>query len=152
MRRGYVRSKSEAFDRFLARGRPAYVDRERLSLDEALDVILVNEGLPVIAHPGLLPFEDPELHDLLRRLAESGVLGLEAYYPRHTTSRTGLLLAAADDLDLMVTGGSDFHGFPDDSSPLSGAGDGFTVDARKVARFLKACGADDTLWSQPPRA
>jgi predicted metal-dependent phosphoesterase TrpH len=149
IRRGYVRGKSEAFERFLARGRPAYVERERLSLHEALDVILANEGLPVIAHPGLLPFEDQELRGLLRRLTDSGVRGLEAYYPRHSTSRTELLLASAGDLDLMVTGGSDFHGFPEDSSPLSGAGDGFTVDSRNVARFLKACGVNDTLEPQP---
>ncbi|MBN1434907.1 PHP domain-containing protein [Candidatus Fermentibacterales bacterium] len=140
VRRGYVRSTREAFDRFLARGRPAYVDRDRLGILEALEVIGANSGIPVLAHPGLMPLEDHELASLIGSVSGAGVRGIEVYYPRHGRARIDLLLETARDLDLMVTGGSDFHGFPDDSSALSGETGGFAVNAESVGRFLTECG------------
>ena len=151
--RGYVSSTREAFERFLARDRPAYVERERLTIGEAFEVITmdVNGGFAVLAHPGLLPLSGGELSELVRELTSMGLMGLEVYYPRHSPTRIRLLRGLASDLDLMVTGGSDFHGLPEDSSPLGGDEDGFTVDPDRIRVFLRACGGfEGVLGSTDP--
>lgn len=109
-RRGYVQSITEAFQRFLRRGAPAWVDRRRLSLSEAVRLIRGADGLAVIAHPGIIRADEEGLARIVRDARRCGVSGLECYYPTHDDAMVARALALADLNDLVPTGGSDFHG------------------------------------------
>ena len=138
--RGYVQSSREAFDRFLAKGKPAYVERERLLDGEALELIRNLGGLPILAHPGLMERSADDLIALIRSLAARGLSGLEAYYPRHSSEMVAALVAEADASRLLTTGGTDYHGSSEDTTGLGGAGGLFQVRASQVAGFLERCG------------
>jgi predicted metal-dependent phosphoesterase TrpH len=107
VRRGYVATVREAFDRFLAAGKPAYVAHRKVTPQEACAIIHRAGGLAVVAHPGFHP--DPE--GMIQGLADTGLLdGVECYYAEHSAEQTGQFLALCRRLDLVPTGGSDFHG------------------------------------------
>jgi predicted metal-dependent phosphoesterase TrpH len=106
----YVSSFNEAFERYLGKGAAAYVDREKMTPDRAIERILDAGGLPVLAHPQTLSLDEGELEDLLGRLASLGLAGVEAYYYSHSEQETDFYLSLAEKLNLAVTGGSDFHG------------------------------------------
>lgn len=111
IRKGIVRSIQEAFDRFLRRGAPAYVEKVKLSPADAIGAILTAGGVPVLAHPYSLKLDDPEiLGHTLRNLVDLGLQGIEVYYPEHTREQTDLYRHLAARFDLAVTGGTDFHG------------------------------------------
>ena len=138
---GYVRESREAFDRYLAKGKPAYVDRDRLKISDAINVILDTDGLPVLAHPGYIPVRQPVLAVLLERLTEQGLVGVEAYYPGHDRSMTEFLRGTSDRLGLVVTGGTDYHGWKPDPAGPGRAQGGFQVTRSMVKDFLVLCRA-----------
>lgn len=105
-----VTSAKEAFDRFLAQGRPAYVARELPSPGEAIRWIQAAKGLAVLAHPTWVKTPDADLAQLVRQLKEEGLDGMEVHYSTHTPQQTREYLDLAKQLGLLVTGGSDFHG------------------------------------------
>ena len=107
VRRGYVGTVREAFDRFLAAGKPAYVAHRKVAPREACEIIRRAGGLAVVAHPGF--HDDPE--GMIRVLAGTGLLdGVECYYAEHSPEQTARFLGLCRELDLSPTGGSDFHG------------------------------------------
>lgn len=108
--RGVVADRNEAFDRFLAFGRPAYVPRDLAPLAEALETLRGAGGVPVLAHPGHLPLGVDELAGKLPRLRAWGLRGLECDYPTHDAGLTARLQRVAAAHGLVATGGSDFHG------------------------------------------
>ena len=111
VRKGYVRSLDEAFDRYLARGAAAYVERAKPSVAEALAVLRQARAVPVLAHPGTLGATDfAEIERLVAELAAQGLRGIEAHYHAHDPALTGKLVALAERMGLLVTGGTDFHG------------------------------------------
>ncbi|WP_155475744.1 PHP domain-containing protein [Heliobacterium mobile] len=111
VKKGVVSSVEEAFERFLASGRPAYVKKERLLPEEGLELIRQAQGVPVLAHPVFLAERTyGELKDLLTRLKAAGLMGIEAYYPEHSFEDIQMFVRLARELELQVTGGSDFHG------------------------------------------
>ena len=103
---GIVSSVPEAFDKFLNPGCPGYVARVKVSAREAIGIIAEAQGIPVLAHPGL---EFPLT--LLPECLEAGLKGIECYHPRHTQAQTDRYLEIAKKYNLIVTGGSDFHGY-----------------------------------------
>jgi predicted metal-dependent phosphoesterase TrpH len=103
--RGHVRDQREAFTRFLAQGRPAYVDYPRPGAREACDLVRELRGVAVVAHPGL-----DDLEGSLETLKECGVQGIEVFHPDHSPETVARLRARAQALGLLATGGSDFHG------------------------------------------
>jgi hypothetical protein len=103
--RGYVKSVREAFDKYLAAGRPGYVPRRKLSPADAIRVIRRAGGVPVFAHPGLA-----QRDELIPELVAAGLMGLECYYGEHSASQTAGYLERCRDHGLVATGGSDFHG------------------------------------------
>lgn len=109
-RRGHVDSINEAFERFLRRGAPAFVDRRRLGLAEAVGLIGAEEGLAVIAHPGIIRTDAVGLRRLVREAKRHGVVGIECFYPRHDAATVERCLDLATEHDMVATGGSDFHG------------------------------------------
>ena len=111
MNKGFVQSIDEAFDNFLGNHKPAYVDKYRISCAEAIRIILGADGIPVLAHPGLLNIkEKSDLDALIVNLKVIGIKGIEAYYPKHTRQKTKDYIEIADRHNLLVTGGTDFHG------------------------------------------
>jgi len=110
VRRGYVRSPDEAFARYLERGKPAYVSRDRLSPEECLRLIREARGVPVLAHPMQTKLDDQELEILLKKLKDQGLWGLESLYAMHSPEQQLHYLRMGDRVGLYPTGGSDFHG------------------------------------------
>jgi 3',5'-nucleoside bisphosphate phosphatase len=106
-----VASIDAAFDQFLGTGKPAYVDKQRIECFKAIEIILAAGGVPVLAHPGLLDFKDEnQLEELIGKLKKAGIQGVEVYYSGHTPDQTRLFAELAKRHDLLMTGGSDFHG------------------------------------------
>lgn len=110
MEKQVVTSAKEAFDRYLANGRPAFVDRELPEPAEAVRWIREAGGVPVLAHPTWVRTSAEGLRILVRELKAAGLGGLEVHYSSHTPSQTTEYLDLARQCDLLVTGGSDFHG------------------------------------------
>lgn len=110
--RGYVRTREEAFDRFLAKNRPGYSGRRRLTMEQGIGLIKEARGLAVLAHPFTLGKGKQELANLVAGLASAGLDGLEAYYSHQTPKQMKVYGAIARKFGLVVTGGSDFHGAP----------------------------------------
>ncbi len=103
---GYVASFQEAFDRYLDRNGPAYVERYRLTPVEAVELVTQAKGLPVLAHPADLE----KLEELLTQLQKAGLVGLEAYYNDYPIQTVREFVALANKHGLIASGGSDFHG------------------------------------------
>jgi len=103
IKRGFVQDVSQAFDRYLAKGRLAYVERYKLETKEAIDLIKDLGGFAVLAHPGLLNEQD------IFSVLEKGVEGIEVYHPKHSQFATDMLHDLAKKQQLIITGGSDFH-------------------------------------------
>ncbi len=120
--RGFVGSKKEAFDKYLARGKAAYVDRFRLSPEESLDVIAGAGGVAVLAHPFTLDLSDHELDEYVGSLVKIGLQGIEVYYSEHSPDYVKKCEKLAERYNLVRTGGSDFHG---DANPGIKLGKGF---------------------------
>ncbi|MCK9263500.1 MAG: PHP domain-containing protein [Deltaproteobacteria bacterium] len=108
--KGSVRDFDEAFSRYLAKGRPAYVEKEKMSPREAVRTILAHNGIPVLAHPFTLDLEKPEFRRFIRELADYGLMGIEISYPEHTRSQKRFFTQIAQEHGLLVTGGTDYHG------------------------------------------
>ncbi|GMV09731.1 MAG: phosphatase [Gemmatimonadota bacterium] len=102
---GYARDSRDAFDRYLAVGRPAYLDKRRLSLRDAIGMVHACGGIAVLAHPG----GEGSL-TRLTALKAMGLDGVEVLHPSHSAEDRKRLLAVADHLDLVPSGGSDSHG------------------------------------------
>ena len=110
IRKGFVATTNEAFDLYLAKGRPAYVDKFRFFPVEAVKMILQAGGLPVLAHPGTLKMSPEGLESVVAGLKEAGLVGIEACYSDHTPEMVKEYMRLAERFHLVPTGGSDFHG------------------------------------------
>jgi predicted metal-dependent phosphoesterase TrpH len=113
LEKGYVNTMQEAFDRYLRRGAPAYVDKFRFNPKEAMDLIRKARGIPVLAHPFTLHLPPHQLNALLHELTQWGLMGIEIYYPEHTGDQVSFYKGLAETHSLLVTGGSDYHGIED---------------------------------------
>ena len=103
---GYVKSLDEAFERFLKKGRPAWVPKSKISAMDAIELVHQAGGLAVMAHPGL-----NRTDSIIPALVTAGLDGIECFHTKHSTSMSERYLEIADKYDLLVTGGSDCHGF-----------------------------------------
>lgn len=108
--KGYVTSFREAFDRYLGKGLDAYADRFRLSPADSVAVILGAGGVPVLAHPFTLFLAKTKLSAYVAELKDAGLEGIEVYYPEHNKRQRTRYQALARELDLVATGGTDYHG------------------------------------------
>ncbi|HMC26433.1 MAG TPA: PHP domain-containing protein [Verrucomicrobiae bacterium] len=98
-------SIDEAFERFLKKGKPAWVPKFKMSAQQAINLIQQAGGLAVMAHPGLTRADE-----LIPRLADLGMDGLECFHSKHNGSLTEQYRSMATRLNLLITGGSDCHG------------------------------------------
>ena len=102
---GHVTSIDQAFNRYLKRGRPAWVDKERSEVREVLALIRQTGGLSSLAHPGLLPDQN-----IPAQLLSEGFDGIEVFHSRHSVAQSNRFHRMAEERGLLVTGGSDCHG------------------------------------------
>lgn len=105
MEQGYVSEMREAFDKYIGRGGPAYVEREKMTPEEAVALIRRFGGVPVLAHPTFT--KDPPA--LVASLASAGLAGMEVYYKNYEPTVMAELKALADRHNLLALGGSDYH-------------------------------------------
>ena len=110
LRRGYVTSLREAFDRYLDSDEYQRIERWKAGAAECIAAVHSAGGRAVLAHPYQLGYADDRLEETLRTLREKGLDGLECFYPRHTPGQTAAYLRLAEKYGLHITAGSDFHG------------------------------------------
>ena len=141
---GVVKDVREAFQRYLAPGKPAFVEREKLTVSQAVALIASAGGIPVIAHPGQNHGDTFWMKERFAELKESGLRGIEAYHMAHSQQQAISFARMAKDLDLLVTGGSDYHG----TIKSVAIGDGMQYWKTKetdIGRFLDAISDSEGL-------
>lgn len=106
----FVKTREEAFTRYLGYDAPCFVPREYMAPERAISLILQAGGIPVLAHPLLYKLPPRELEALLERLCAAGLKGLEVYYSSNTSFEEGIVYGLANRFGLLMTGGTDFHG------------------------------------------
>ncbi len=127
--KGIVQNITEAFQIYLARGKPFFVEKEEITPLEAINFIKKLGGIAVLAHPGVTNL-DSEIDSLI----DCGLKGVEAYYSDHTPEQTLYYLDLAKRRKLLVTAGSDAHNIPGHGAQIGT----FKIEAEKVKPFLKA--------------
>ncbi len=120
MKLKYVKSIEEAFNLFLNRGKPAYIERLHLSIEDTIKLIHLSGGLAVLAHPGLLNDKS-----IVNYTISKGIDGLECIHSKHTELDREYFSRIASYNNLIITGGSDYHG----DLEILGK---FTVDIEKI--------------------
>ncbi len=110
---GVVNTMQQAFDRYLARGKCAYIARRYMSIADGVRLLADAGATVVLAHPCRLNTDLQALRALVTSLMDEGLAGLEAYHPSASRQQAPLLDSMARSLGLLVTGGSDYHGDPD---------------------------------------
>jgi len=104
--RGYVSSPKEAFVKYISREGPAYVERKKMTPEQAVELVVKTDGLPVLAHPA----DIDHLEELIPRLQKVGLVGIEAYYNGYQSKLVKYLASLARKYGLIASGGSDYHG------------------------------------------
>ena len=118
LEKGYISSFKQAFTEYLSRDGPAYVEREKMTPVEAVELIAKARGLAVLAHP--LTAGDPEA--LTTELKAAGLVGIEAHYDGYSAEEINRLVGLAQKHNLIATGGSDYHGLePSNETAIGGA-------------------------------
>ena len=136
VRKGYVRSPQQAFERYLGEGAAAYFDKERLSARRAVELIHEAGGLIVLAHPVQLRTEnDAQLDRVVKDLVDLGLDGIEVIHSDHDAAMIERYTKLADRYGLLKTGGSDFHGANKGDIQL-----GFVRGRRIPRRFYRRAG------------
>lgn len=111
VKKGYVGSADEAFARLLGKNGKAYVSRKRPSYREAIETVLQSGGVPVLAHPHTAGCKGlSQLKSLIETLADCGLMGIETLYPEAPANLEGFCKEIASRRNLVLTGGTDFHG------------------------------------------
>lgn len=110
IQKGVVASTKEAFDKYLARGKLAYVEREVISPHHAVSILKEAKAVPVLAHSKLIKCSEQEYFNLIEELIPLGLKGLEVYHSVHSFEDERYYLGVAKKYNLCVSGGSDFHG------------------------------------------
>lgn len=108
--KGYVKSRNEAFDKYLGDHTPYFVHREKITPEEVIDVTRRAGGIPILAHPMLYGLGNEQLDLLVKRLKAAGLMGIEAFYSTHSFADERKIRKLAQKHRLLLSGGSDFHG------------------------------------------
>ncbi len=134
VQKGHARNTEEAFRLYLGENAPTFVERESPTAQQAIALVAEGGGVPVVAHPVRLMISDPAVERrVLEDLKASGLGGLEVYHSDHSPALQSHYLRLAEELDLLPTGGSDFHG---DAKPNVQLGRGINNNIRVPRRFL----------------
>lgn len=107
---GYVSGMREAFDKYIGDHAPCFLPREKVTPVQAVKLILRAGGVPVLAHPLLYGMSHKRLEQLVAELKEAGLMGIEAVYSTYNSGEERQMKRLAKKYDLLISGGSDFHG------------------------------------------
>lgn len=107
---GYSLSKEDAFSQYLGDHTKYFVPREKITPEMGVELILQAGGIPILAHPILYRMSDARLEELVVRLKEAGLMGIEAIYATYTLAEERQIRKLAEKYDLCISGGSDYHG------------------------------------------
>ena len=110
LEKGHVKSRQEAFDRYVGDHAPCFVPREKITPAQAVHLILEAHGAPVLAHPILYHMSGERLEALIQNLKKEGLMGIEAIYSTYTAADERYIRSLAAKYELFISGGSDFHG------------------------------------------
>ncbi|MDY7001014.1 MAG: PHP domain-containing protein [Thermodesulfobacteriota bacterium] len=110
LKKGYVSSIQEAFDEYLGEGGKVYLPKDKFTPEKGLPALKAEGATVILAHPYTLELEGQALEAKVRELKDLGLDGMECHYSEHTPEMTSSYLALVRKLDLVVSGGSDFHG------------------------------------------
>lgn len=132
--KGYVSNMQQAFDLYLADEAKASVERDEPTLEEGIQRIIESGGMAALAHPVRLPQQGSELARLLEQLIDVGLQGIEVFHSEHSAADTAHFGELARRLDLIPTGGSDFHG---DNKPRIRLGSGIDSNICLEYGFLE---------------
>ena len=110
VQKGYVKSKDEAFSKYISSRKPAYVKRETLTPQECIETIIKAGGIPVLAHATLYGYGYLEIHNLVGELKEYGLMAIETQYSTYTERQSDEIRKICEFYGLMQSGGSDSHG------------------------------------------
>ena len=110
LKKGYIKSRNEAFDRYIGLNGPCYVPRKKMTPAEAITIIKAAGGVPILAHPVLYHLGKEQLSKLMDYLCDSGIVGLEAIYSTYTMGDELEMKNLAGERGLIISGGSDYHG------------------------------------------
>lgn len=135
---GVVTTMAQAFDRYLAEGKPIYVPYDHLSAGEAVALLRKAGCVPVLAHPARLPLATAQRPALIQSLQDQGLLGIEVFHPSASRRDVNELYALAKRQGLLVTGGSDFHGDENTAVRVGTLPAGWTTLQEDVAALQKA--------------
>lgn len=141
--KGYVKYPRDAFDKYLGRNGTAYVERMKLTPAKAVEMLVKNGALPVMAHPSFYTSEkitnqDTALKQMLFELKEAGLVGMEVYYGGYSTQQVKKYQDIASEIGLIPCGGSDYHaaGNPNEPEPGS-AGPPMSVVKLLMSEWLR---------------
>jgi 3',5'-nucleoside bisphosphate phosphatase len=115
MEKGYIKNLKDAFKLYIGKGGPAYVERYRISCQEAIDMIKELGGVPVLAHPGLINNKY-----CIKEILDMGIEGIEVYHSKHDEETIRNTLEITESRKLLITGGSDCHGIFVNNQPILG--------------------------------
>lgn len=119
LNQGFVKSKKEAFERYIGDGRPFHIPREKVAPEHAVEMILKAKGIPILAHPILYGMGKDRLDNLVSNLKNIGLMGIEAVYSTYTLADERQIRELAKKYHLLLSGGSDFHGSNKDGIDLA---------------------------------
>jgi len=112
---GYGESLNDIFQNYMVKGKPGYVKKEKISLKRAIELIQLADGIPIIAHPVSLNFRSwTEFENILQECIALGIRGIEVYAHMHSEEQVNIFLEYAHRYNLIVSGGSDYHGDKDE--------------------------------------
>ncbi|NMC61400.1 MAG: PHP domain-containing protein [Candidatus Methanofastidiosa archaeon] len=109
VKKGYVSTFAEAFEKYIGNNKPCYVPKERPDIRKSIELIKKYKGVPVLAHPKYTFLEDEELENFISWLSGIGLGGLEVYYSKHNSEEVAKYLKLAEEYSLIPTAGSDYH-------------------------------------------
>ena len=140
--KGYVRNNDEAFKKYLGKGASAYIDKRRFSAKDGIDMIREAGGVAVVAHPKQLKVSDrSRLKELFTEWKSLGLGGIEAYSSCQDKKEQKFWHELADEMDLVATGGSDFHGKNKPDVDLGWMGNDVTIGYDVVERMKHEAGS-----------
>ncbi|MCK9442920.1 MAG: PHP domain-containing protein [Tissierellaceae bacterium] len=130
IKRGYVENVQEAFEKYLGLGKPGYIDRYKLSIEETILAIKNSGGIAVLAHPGIL-----KNRDITYYCIEKGIDGIECIQSKHTDSDIDYFKTIVNDFGLIATGGSDFHGDTNKGNSNAALLGDYFIDINEISAF-----------------
>jgi 3',5'-nucleoside bisphosphate phosphatase len=131
--KGYANNTKEAFQQYLIKDKPAYVDRYKITYKDALKLINNCKGIPVLAHPGEL-YKGIHIEELIKEFKVYGLKGIEVFHPSHSLKQSNDYYNLAKKYSLLITGGSDCHGSFLETETIIG---NYGIDKNLIYKFTK---------------